>query len=58
MDVADENGQSLKTAGNLRARFEALNMSNDEAGAKPKFRPKRFKVIRGRRASLVRGSGS
>ncbi len=47
MMIHDENGASLETASNLKARFEALHMAEGEVAAaeqKPKFRPKRFKV--------------
>ena len=60
MELHDENGASLETASHLKARFEALKMAQDmekeqqggaaggggaeKAGARPKFRPRRFKV--------------
>ena len=52
MNVQDENGASLETASNLKAKFEALQMRDALAAQaeglsgedKPKFRPKRFKV--------------
>lgn len=46
--IQDENGESLETASNLKARFEALKIKEEveaaEAGERAKFRPKRFKV--------------
>ena len=47
MMIFDENGDTLETAGNLRARFEALQLlqTNKEPGKESdKFRVKRFKV--------------
>ncbi len=47
--VHDENGDSLETASNLKARFEALHVreqqqEQEQQEERPKFRPKRFKV--------------
>jgi hypothetical protein len=49
--VHDENGASLETASLLKARFEALQIreqqmqqQQEQEQDKPKFRPKRFKV--------------
>jgi hypothetical protein len=47
MQIQDENGSSLETASNLKAKFEALQVRDQLEGspeAAPKFRPKRFKV--------------
>ena len=47
MEIHDENGSSLETASNLKARFEALKLleqKEEEEKGKQKFRPKRFKV--------------
>ena len=47
--IHDENGDSLDTANNLRAKFEALQMQDKskEAAkeAAAKFKVKRFKVL-------------
>jgi hypothetical protein len=44
--IHDENGDSLETAGNLKARFEALKMQDTAPPPlrQKKFVPKRFKV--------------
>ena len=44
--IHDENGETLETATNLKARFEALQMeeSTPPPVRQKKFVPKRFKV--------------
>lgn len=48
MLIYDENGETLDTATNLRAKFEALQMHDPErvaaAKAQDNFRVRRFKV--------------
>ena len=43
--IHDENGECLETAGNLKARFEALQLRQQEQTPPPqrKFQPRRFK---------------
>ena len=45
--IHDENGEVLETAGNLKARFEMLQMQDTTPPPvrTKKFVPKRFKVI-------------
>ena len=45
--IHDENGEALETAGNLKARFEMLQMQDTTPPPvrTKKFVPKRFKVI-------------
>ena len=47
-DACGENGESLETATNLRAKFEAMQLQEASAeggaAAEKRFRPKRFKV--------------
>ena len=47
MMIHDENGEALETAGNLKARFEMLQMQDTTPPPvrTKKFVPKRFKVI-------------
>ena len=47
MMIHDENGETLETAGNLKARFEMLQMQDTTPPPirSKKFVPKRFKVI-------------
>ena len=50
MMIHDEYGDCLETAGNLRAKFEALQMQDTRPRSPPpqrpgkRFQPKRFKV--------------
>eukprot|EP00096_Caligus_rogercresseyi_P003905 TRINITY_DN1776_c0_g1_i3.p1 TRINITY_DN1776_c0_g1~~TRINITY_DN1776_c0_g1_i3.p1 ORF type:complete len:725 (-),score=260.06 TRINITY_DN1776_c0_g1_i3:254-2428(-) len=41
--IHDENGESLETASNLKARFESFNMGDEKSGKRPHFQIKRFK---------------